>query len=390
MLNPAAYQRSIDLLKKAATPYGFVAALQEHDNYRRIWTRDGVITSLAALLSGENDLIATARRTIETLFEHQHPSGFMPSNVTPESQAVSYGGTAGRTDAPSWAVIGLCVYIRMTGDESLSRLYLPKVEKCFEVLDVWEFNGKHLVYVPQSGDWADEYIQHGYILLEQLLRVWALEEAYKIYGRQEWYNKAQIIRQIIRQNFYKQENTGAFYAPNLGHQLKEASSDYWLLGFNPARIYHYFDLQANTFALLLKLGTDVQDTTLLHWLKNQFEARQIFPSFYPTIQNNELDMRELKGNYAYEFRNKPHQFHNGGLWPVWNGWLAMALAQAGDKAMAETLTHAIHSANSLNNNEFNECLQGEDGNVCGVPFCTWSAAGAVIAEQALNGNFLIK
>jgi hypothetical protein len=141
---------------------------------------------------------------------------------------------------------------------------------------------------------------------------------------------------------------------------------------------------------LLKLGTDVQDTTLLHWLKNQFEARQIFPSFYPTIQNNELDMRELKGNYAYEFRNKPHQFHNGGLWPVWNGWLAMALAQAGDKAMAETLTHAIHSANSLNNNEFNECLQGEDGNVCGVPFCTWSAAGAVIAEQALNGNFLIK
>ena len=49
-------------------------------------------------------------------------------------------------------------------------------------MDAWEFNGKQLMYVPQGADWADEYLQHGYILFDQLLRIWALELAGKIGG----------------------------------------------------------------------------------------------------------------------------------------------------------------------------------------------------------------
>ena len=39
------------------------------------------------------------------------------------------------------------------------------------------------------------------------------------------------------------------------------------------------------------------------------------------------EMKELESNYAYTFRNKPHEFHNGGLWPVWNGFLVAALIE---------------------------------------------------------------
>ena len=67
------------------------------------------------------------------------------------------------------------------------------VATCFSLMDAWEFNGKHLLYVPQSGDWADEYIQHGYILFDQLLRVWALRLAASVYRQTRWDEKANAI-----------------------------------------------------------------------------------------------------------------------------------------------------------------------------------------------------
>ena len=173
MILRTGYIKAIELLREASTPMGFVASVQEHDNYKRIWTRDGVVNGLAALMSSEADLIQTFRATLETIFDHQHPTGFMPSNVAMDG-SISYGGTVGRADNPSWAVIGLCQYALITQDDSLLQKYRRQVEKCFSVMDAWEFNGKHLLYVPQSGDWADEYIQHGYVLFDQLLRVWAL------------------------------------------------------------------------------------------------------------------------------------------------------------------------------------------------------------------------
>ena len=81
MINETGYARAIELLRQASTAKGFVASVQEHDNYKRIWTRDGVVNGLAALMSEEEDLIETFRATIETIFDHQHPVGFMPSNV---------------------------------------------------------------------------------------------------------------------------------------------------------------------------------------------------------------------------------------------------------------------------------------------------------------------
>jgi len=386
MIDSKAYSQALNLLQKASTPYGFVAAVKDYDNYKRVWTRDGVITSIAALLSGEEKLISTAKFTIETLFNNQHASGYMPSNVSPENGSVSYGGTSGRADNPSWAVIGLCAYTLLTGNNSLWEKYQSKVNKCFDVLEAWEFNGKNLVYVPQSGDWADEYIQHGYILFDQLLRVWALKLASKIRSNKDWDDKAAKIIDAVKANYWKIDAQPGAYTPNLVHQLKDASKDFWLMGFNPARIYNYFDLQANTFCLLLGIGHENQNRSVIDFIKKLHKERNsMLPSFYPTIGENDDDMNELKNNYAYSFRNKPGYFHNGGLWPVWNGWLASALSNYGETDFANSIISTIHASNSKSD-LFNECLHGSAQNPCGVPNCTWSAAGSIIAEQALVNN----
>ncbi|WP_316735223.1 glycoside hydrolase 100 family protein [Pedobacter aquatilis] len=389
MIDSKPYKLALNLLHEASTPYGFVAAVQEQDNYKRVWTRDGVITSIAALLSADETLIKTAKVTLETLFNNQHTIGFMPSNVSPINGSVSYGGTSGRADNPSWAVIGLASYTILTEDDSLWIKYKNEVDKCFAVLENWEFNGKHLIYVPQSGDWADEYIQHGYILFDQLLRIWALNLASKVSNNKIWTDKSLQISKSIRANYWKNEEQRNLYAVNLNHQLEEASHEFWMMGFNPSRIYKYFDLQANTFCFLLGLGSNDQNKSVLRYIKNLYQSNQsMFPSFHPTIQENDSDMLELINNHAYGFRNKPGYFHNGGLWPVWNGWLVAALKVQGEKDLAQTLLANIHQSN-MKADLFNECLHGNDQTPCGVPKCTWSAAGAIIGEQALaNNNFM--
>ena len=387
MVDSKAYRKALDLLQQASTPKGFVAAVQEFDNYKRVWTRDGMVTCIAALLSGESNLIQTAKTTIETLFSNQHKNGFMPSNVSADG-SVSYGGTSGRADNPSWAVIGLCAYSLVTEDQTLWNKYQREVEKCFEVLEAWEFNGKHLIYVPQSGDWADEYIQHGYILFDQLLRLWALKLCAKLSPNQYRNEKARQINKAIETNFWNVDGKADAYAPNLSHQLKGSSAAFWLMGFNPARVYKYFDLQANVFCLLLGIGNEENNRSVIEFLKNFNDGKQsMLPSFYPTIAEDSADMNELRNNYAYSFRNKPGYFHNGGLWPVWNGFLSAALSFNGEHDFAKAILSAVHNSNA-SADFFNECLQGFSQQPCGVPNCTWSAAGAVIAEQALvNDQF---
>ncbi len=388
-MNNNAYNLSLDLLRMASTPFGFVASVQEHDNYRRIWTRDGTINSLAALLSEDAGLIETARATIETIFKNQHPHGFMPSNVTP-SGGVSYGGTVGRADNPSWAVIGLCQYCLLKNDFNLAIRFRREVEKCFSVMDAWEYNGKHLMYVPQSGDWADEYIQHGYVLFNQLLRIWALRSAAKVFNMPSWQLKADQITEVVQNNFWNNQHSTSLYAPNLEHQLEHAPMDFWFMGFNPSRIYAQFDLQANLLILLLGIGNKEQDNTLVSLLKGFYSKHgNMLPSFYPTITEGDPDMKELENNYAYSFRNLPGEFHNGGLWAVWNGWLAAALCSMEEEDLAKSVTEKIALANSLHNNEFNECIHGQTGQPIGVPQCTWSAGGYILATNYLAGKRLI-
>ena len=92
------HDQAIHLLRRCCCADGFLASLSERDNYRRIWARDGVICGLAALLSGEQDLIKTFKQTLLTLTQYQGPHGEIPSNVDTMSERVSYGGTTGRIE----------------------------------------------------------------------------------------------------------------------------------------------------------------------------------------------------------------------------------------------------------------------------------------------------
>ena len=382
MSNPLAYDKAIALLHKVSTPKGFTAAAVAEDNYCRVWTRDSVVCGLAALLTEDEKLIETFKNSLVTIWNNQHATGFLPSNVDANNK-VSYGGTAGRADAPAWAIIGLCMYSMHTNHKTLLEAFEPKVNRALQLMDAWEFNGKHLMYVPQSGDWADEYIQHGYVLFDQLLRLWALQLAAKVYNNKIFATKAAHIKNTIENNFFYREDANNWYAPNMVHQKEEVPKSFWWMGFNPAQIYPQFDLQANALAVLLKIGTVAQQKSCMDFTQNLLEERNsMLPSFWPPVAYKDREMDELKNNFAYRFRNKPGEFHNAGLWPVWNGLMCAAFKISGNETVQKNLSEKMVDAVAANNFEMNECYNAQTNIACGVHECAWSAAGIIFSEKA--------
>ena len=131
------YERALGLLADCVSRSGFVASPRGEYNYRRVWSRDGVIMGLAALMTGDVTLRDAFRDTLEILADNQGPHGEIPSNVDPDSGRVSYGGTTGRVDAPLWFIVGCVEYIRHTGDLRFARRMHPVLERARFLLGAW-------------------------------------------------------------------------------------------------------------------------------------------------------------------------------------------------------------------------------------------------------------
>lgn len=387
-MNSIGYHKAIELLHKCSSTEGFLASSQNVSNYQRVWARDGVICGLAALASADYKLIKTFEKTLKTLADNQHKNGTIPSNVSISEgkKEVSYGGLAGRVDAVSWFIIGVCQLAFYTKNNDVIRKYEANIQICLQLMEAWEFNNKHLMYVPLSGNWADEYITDGYVLYDQLLRIWALKSYNYFAKKDEIDNKIKEITYQIEINF----------TPNsIGDKYHERAynefifNDYMPCSFSPSGYKSQFDAFANSLVLLLNIGdNNFQNKILKHTknLKNQTDLKLI-PAFWPPIKETDLDWNLLKNNCKYEFRNFPNEFHNGGSWAMVNGFYGLALLSKNKNEDAIQVLEAINQANSKENFSFYENFNTQTSQPNGVQNCAWSAAATVLLYQNINTNF---
>ncbi len=390
MNSNSAYNKAIALLHQVSSPQGFLASAENTSNYKRVWARDGVICGLAALASGDKQLIETFKKTLETLAENQHPLGTIPSNVltTEDATEVSYGGLAGRVDALTWFVIGVCQYAYTTGNPAFITKYKTNIQKAIQLLEAWEFNNKHLIYVPLSGNWADEYITDGYVLYDQLLRIWALS-AYNHFQRDQ--TIADKIAQCVAQvetNFLPHSKGEKFHE----RAYNELSfQDFMPCSFSPSGYKVNFDAFANSLACMLNIGgADFQNNILNHALSLASDtAMGLVPAFWPPVFETDEHWNLLKNNCKYEFRNFPYEFHNGGSWAMVNGFFGLALCTKDKNEAASLLLYKINEANARENDAFYENFNTQTTEPNGVSYCAWSAAAAVLMHQTLFNNFKI-
>lgn len=140
-MSNVSYHKAIALLHQVSTKNGFLASAENTSNYQRVWARDGVICGLAALASADEKLIATFKNTLETLADNQHEIGTIPSNVliSEDKTEVSYGGLAGRVDAVTWFIIGICQYATCQNEPEFVAKYKTHIEKALTLLNAWEY-----------------------------------------------------------------------------------------------------------------------------------------------------------------------------------------------------------------------------------------------------------
>lgn len=388
-----AYEQSLAMLRRCLTPAGFVASPLDVDNYARVWARDGVISGLAGLASGEADLIAGMESTLDTLAVYQGPHGEIPSNVAVDKGEASYGNLVGRVDALLWYVIGVCAYLKYTKKASRTVRYWLSIEKAMFLAECWEYNNRGFIYTPITGNWADEYIQYGYVLADQLLYLNALQSASRTFDHKDWQTKATQLRQMIEINYWPsatQANDPLVYHPHAySYQVERGEPAHWLPSFSPAGYTTYFDGLAHALVLLGDIGNDEQRRLALAY--TQFLQSQIgsalLPAFWPVIKPGDPDWGLLETNHLYgELKNQPYMFHNGGLWPMLTGLFAIGLARYGYIERAMQLLDAINAANAQGSEgrtwDFAEYHHGQTHEPMGMRDKAWSAAAGVLAYQA--------
>jgi GH15 family glucan-1,4-alpha-glucosidase len=239
------YKKSLEILKKCSSDYGFRASLNKKDKYSRIWARDSMICSLAAMKTDNNQLIKQAEKSVKTLLKFQYKHGQIPSNVDVKNKKISYGGTSGRIDAILWFLIGFSQYVKKTNNTKFLKTHYRKFKKSFELINLYEFNNKGFIYVPKGGDWADEFIQEGYVLYDQILYYQAIKEF--IYLRKklrkksdELIKKANLLKKKIKVNFLLEKKN--IKSPQVYHKtlfkraVEKKKKNYLLPYFNPSNL----------------------------------------------------------------------------------------------------------------------------------------------------------
>ncbi|MGD8515193.1 MAG: glycoside hydrolase 100 family protein [Granulosicoccaceae bacterium] len=404
----AGYDKAIELLHACGTANGFVASPSDNHNYHRIWARDGAIISLAALLTEDLELVQTARHTFEILAEHQGPHGEIPSNVDPVAERISYGGTTGRVDADLWFLIGCGEYWQATGDDEFLENLLPAIEKVRFLLGAWEFNNRGLLYIPLTGDWADEYLHSGYVLYDQLLYLQALRTLARmhatVHGTSDHVLQEKIsrLRHLIRANYWFDHNADpddAYHEVLYRKGLQAAchcAGSYWMPSFSPSGYGYRFDALANVLASLLDVADDEQSSNVDAFIAGEVidDERPLLPAFHPVIKPVDEDWQDLQVMFSYTFKNRPYEFHNGGLWPMVTGFYVADLARRQHTGQARACLQAVHWANALPmENEpwaFAEFIHGQNFTPGGTQHQGWSAAGAIIGHHGLNGQSIFR
>lgn len=357
------------LLRTLCGPHGIRASTSTSANYGAVFARDAVMAGIAGILVDDDTIAAGLARTLEHLRDLQGSEGQIASNYETRGGSpprVSFGSLVPRIDAPLWYLVGIGIAARAKAlDPGPFRASVGSVVR---LMDALEFNGRHLIYVPVGGDWADEYVYEGYVLHDQVLRAWALRLVAETYGEPAWRVKAGHIDQAIVEGFW---TTAAM------------ERGYPLAAYSPTRTHSMFDLATSSLLALSGVAPPV-GAAALRWIADRYLDRaQLPPAFHPVIDEGHPEWDALQRYHLHGFRNRPHEYHNGGIWPIWLGWLALALARHGRLTdldrLRTTLASRLATPGRYGFEEFLHGLTGEPGGTAGMAY---SATGVLLLHVA--------
>jgi len=339
--------------------------------YPEPYTRDLMISILGIAVSGNQKLLDSIRRVLETLAENQTEHGHIPS-------LVHHKEDRGSSDTTPLFLLGVGIFRKVTGDPG----FLDKaVEKALKWMEYQSPSDRYLVAQQPTSDWRDEQWVMGYGLYVNTL----VYSYLRLFGQNHRADR-------MRHEMSRFTITAGTIHNHVHEGLVVKHKPYYALWSYKIHSSERFDLLGNSLAILSGLASPSRADEMISWIEGEcVELRNkgeltidLPPNFFPFIRPEDPDWHKRD-----EIYNKPGEYHNGGIWPFICGFYIAALVAAkrytlaSEKLMA--LTHIIKISNRASVDfGFNEWLKAQDGKAMGQDWQTWSAALYLYAVKCVE------
>jgi hypothetical protein len=339
--------------------------------YPEPYTRDLLISGLAALVTRDEDLMASLRQVLKTLARNQTPLGHIPSLVHDPDQL-------GASDTTPLFLVILAMYRRVTGEKG----FLDKAAgKALVWMDYRSSDNRVMVDQQPTTDWRDEQwvMGHG-------LYVNALVYTYlRLFGERK---KAAVLYDLM----HRFAVSGAQNHGHVHRGLLLPHRPCFALWAFKEYSNERFDLMGNSLAILSGLASPSRAENIVTWVEKECEhlrerrdlAVDLPPCLFPFMRRGDPDYYSRVERF-----NPPGCYCNGGVWPFVCGFYVAAMVAAGKKRLAAkalgALTKLVRQARSPDLEfGFNEWHQAQDGLPKGQDWQAWSAALYLYAAECVR------
>jgi len=339
--------------------------------YPEPYTRDLLLSSLAALVTQDKDLMGSLRLVLKTLARNQTRLGHIPSLVDNPDDL-------GASDTTPLFLIVVALYRRITGEKG----FLEKaVQKALTWMDYRSPENGVIVDQQPTTDWRDEQWIMGYGLYVNALVYTYL----RLFGEEE---KASVLHDLM----HRFAVTSAEGHGHVHRGLLLPHKPYFALWAFKEYSNERFDLMGNSLAVLSGLAGAGRADNMVAWVERECEhlrehrelAVDLPPCLFPFMRCGDPDYLPRVERY-----NPPGSYCNGGVWPFVCGFYVAVMVATGRKRLAEeklaALTDLIRRAkNSGLEYGFNEWHQAQTGEPKGQDWQTWSAALYIYAAECVR------
>jgi hypothetical protein len=339
--------------------------------YPEPYTRDLMFSILGIAVSGNQKLIESIRKVLETLAKNQTGRGHIPSLVHDSEDR-------GASDTTPLFLMGVAIFRKVTGE---TQFLNEATEKALIWMEYQSPSDRYLIAQQPTSDWRDEQWVTGYGLFVNTITYASL----KLLNQDE---KAMRIRHEMTRFTI----TGGVIHHHVHEGLVVKHKPYYAFWSYKIHSSERFDLLGNSLAILSGIASPSRADEMVSWIEEECAGMRVRgelavnlpPNFFPYIKPGDPDWLP-----RYEIFNRPGDYHNGGIWPFICGLYIAALVAAkrfslaGEKLMA--LTEIVKTSNTGSvEYGFNEWIKAQNGVPMGQEWQTWSAALYLYAAKCVE------
>ncbi len=339
--------------------------------YPEPYTRDLMFAVLGNAVSGNQKLLDSTRKVLETLEKNQTEHGHIPSLVHDKKDR-------GASDTTPLFLLAVGIFRKVTGESDFLN---NAVEKALNWMEYQSPTDEYLVAQQPTSDWRDEQWVLGYGLFVNTI----VYSYLRLLGLHE---RADKLRQAMSR--FTISNGKKHHHVHEGLVVK--NKPYYALWSYKIYSSERFDLLGNSLAILSGIASASRAREIISWIEAECKgmrdrgelSEDLPPNFFPFIKPEHPDWRE-----RYEKYNKPGEYHNGGMWPYISGIYIAALVAANKYSLAsEKLVALTQSIKKSSSGRvvfgFNEWIKAQDGKPMGQDWQTWSAALYLYAVKCVE------